>query len=661
METNSTNLENRIDLILKCPFLSSLSRQNITELANLASEENFPANYLLVTQNEILNSIYLIEKGSLEVTIDNIPQCVLREGEMIGLSAIQIGKITTLTETKVISWDISVFHEFLQKYPSINQTMQDIAKKIYKMSLIKQAFPFTNFPANRIVEYIEQIKEKPFAEGTVIFKEGEIGDCCYLVHKGVVGIFIENEDGTERRLATLGPLTLFGEVALLTAKPRNASAKMLSDGDLFVFDLKLLSELMEHQDSVAESITLMAIERSRPTQQRNITAYHRYTPDGEKIVILKNTEKKRYFKLSEIGWFIWLQLDGKQTIQDVILALSSVHAIFSPNIVTDTIFNLANADFIDLPAIHIMGESEPDNVTKLEKLKRSFFKIIFKSYIFHEIDKWLTVSYKTFIHFFFTKSAKVFMIFLFITGLMAFFAFGPAVIEFLPQTQHPFILILLLMLAHIALVIVHELAHAYTTKSFGYEIHSAGFIFYWIGLTAYVDTSDMWLGNREQRILVNLAGPYVDMLIAGVASICAWYLANWQVKEFFWLLALLLYASVLKNLNPFNGGDGYYALADLLNYSKLRAVALTWLAKIQYKNMFNLDYLKQNKLPLSYWLSCMIFLLFNILFISLGFYYLQIILPNTLLGIPMAYLSWFIPLVVIVIFIVRLARQLYRN
>ena len=60
-----------------------------------------------------------------------------------------------------------------------------------------------------------------FRANEVIFREGDVGDCAYLIEKGSVLIFL-NKDGAEYPLKVLGKGEVFGEMSLFS-RTRNAS------------------------------------------------------------------------------------------------------------------------------------------------------------------------------------------------------------------------------------------------------------------------------------------------------------------------------------------------------------------------------------------------------------------------------------------------------
>jgi CRP-like cAMP-binding protein len=72
--------------------------------------------------------------------------------------------------------------------------------------------------------------EKSYADGTILFKEGEMGDCMYYVTNGAVGIYSAYGTESERRLARLTPGMIFGEIGLLEKIPRTATAVAIEGG-----------------------------------------------------------------------------------------------------------------------------------------------------------------------------------------------------------------------------------------------------------------------------------------------------------------------------------------------------------------------------------------------------------------------------------------------
>jgi small-conductance mechanosensitive channel/CRP-like cAMP-binding protein len=96
----------------------------------------------------------------------------------------------------------------------------------------------------------------PFPEGVVVVRQGDAGDCLYVVASGRVQIFAATRDGgPERGLAILGPGDYFGEMSLLTGAARSATARTLEDTELLVLDREALRPLLVSDPAAAERLS----------------------------------------------------------------------------------------------------------------------------------------------------------------------------------------------------------------------------------------------------------------------------------------------------------------------------------------------------------------------------------------------------------------------
>src|SRR5918992_1850472 len=74
------------------------------------------------------------------------------------------------------------------------------------------------------------------SEGETLFRAGEPGESLYLVRSGEVELFIQDNVGQKITLDTARNGDFFGEIALLDAGPRTATAVALSDAELIELD-----------------------------------------------------------------------------------------------------------------------------------------------------------------------------------------------------------------------------------------------------------------------------------------------------------------------------------------------------------------------------------------------------------------------------------------
>ncbi len=72
------------------------------------------------------------------------------------------------------------------------------------------------------------LNRKVFYPSDVVFKEGDPGDCAYLIEKGEIRITKGTPEG-EIELGRLGPGAIFGEMAMIDKQPRMAKATALNE------------------------------------------------------------------------------------------------------------------------------------------------------------------------------------------------------------------------------------------------------------------------------------------------------------------------------------------------------------------------------------------------------------------------------------------------
>ena len=117
---------------------------------------------------------------------------------------------------------------------------------IEKVLLLKSLSIFSETPETILAELAPLMQEEEAEEGTLIFEEGEPGDCMYIIFNGE----IEIHKG-KTSLAILQAKEVFGELSLLDAETRSATATAKTDCFLFKIDQEPFYELIESRPEVA--------------------------------------------------------------------------------------------------------------------------------------------------------------------------------------------------------------------------------------------------------------------------------------------------------------------------------------------------------------------------------------------------------------------------
>jgi len=136
---------------------------------------------------------------------------------------------------------------------------------IEKVLLLKSLDIFRETPENILADVAVLLSEKEYEQGALIFKENEIGDCMYIIHKGTVNI---HKGATT--LALLKEKEVFGELSLLDAETRSASATAQADCFLYEIKQEPFYDLMEARPEVMKGIMKMLCKRLRAQNEMTI-------------------------------------------------------------------------------------------------------------------------------------------------------------------------------------------------------------------------------------------------------------------------------------------------------------------------------------------------------------------------------------------------------
>ena len=239
------------------------------------------------------------------------------------------------------------FEQLLDAHPNARAAFADSAEASLTANFLKQASPFAPLEPSRLRWLATRLERLTIPAGSTIIRQGEAGDGCYLLRAGRVEVWTKNGEDAERRLAALGPGTLFGEAALLTDAPRNATVRAVEPAKLLLLRrADLLDAIGADRHVGAQMIELVNL-RNCPRQVAGITAFQRVDPGGDTITVLKNPRQGTYYQLSLQGSFLWQRLDGRHTVRDLMLDYLGEFKAFAPQVVAEVVGGLMAAGFVE--------------------------------------------------------------------------------------------------------------------------------------------------------------------------------------------------------------------------------------------------------------------------------------------------------------------------
>ncbi len=165
------------------------------------------------------------------------------------------------TDCSVLEIDRVTFDAWVEKYPGIRSTIEDFYRQRVLARVLAITQVFEGVPAEARLALADHFHLRTVEKGDIIVREGEREDTFYLIRSGSVDVSTSGMEkgGDQIELGRMGEGDFFGEVALLTDKPRTATVIACEK-----------SELME-----LAKVDFNKITNKFPSIRRTVEAYQK--------------------------------------------------------------------------------------------------------------------------------------------------------------------------------------------------------------------------------------------------------------------------------------------------------------------------------------------------------------------------------------------------
>ncbi|MBI4975236.1 cyclic nucleotide-binding domain-containing protein [Candidatus Peregrinibacteria bacterium] len=129
---------------------------------------------------------------------------------------------------------------------------------------------FSNLDETMHREIIQHIVLMYYPANYVIFNEGDAGDALYIMKKGRVEVFHKpkEEGDLGKKVSEIGADGFFGEMALVSDIPRNASVRTLEDTEVFILNKEDFKQLLSTNTAMAEQISSAVVSRMKDNDKQ---------------------------------------------------------------------------------------------------------------------------------------------------------------------------------------------------------------------------------------------------------------------------------------------------------------------------------------------------------------------------------------------------------
>ena len=310
------------------------------------------------------------------------------------------------------------------------------------------------------------------------------------------------------------------------------------------------------------------------------------SPDGSRTFMLKNLERDRFVLLNAKENFLWEYFDGAHSLEEISRSFHLTFGAFDYTMIRQLLAKMYWAGLLMEPGALALQRSFAAKTNErsarlLVALAKGWRRISFTVpnadlicsalfrrggfLLFHPIAFWLAIGLTIF--------ASVAAIRLVTQAKQ--FADNLASIPWLSTAAIVGALLITSML--------HVLAHALACKSYRRRVREIGFfLLQGVLPTFYADVTDIFMSTRRARLIVDLAGPMVEVVLGSLAFCVAYGSAPGIGQALLFGIGVLLWESAFINIYPFNflEMDGYNIIADLLAMPTLRQQALALAPKL---------------------------------------------------------------------------------
>lgn len=124
-----------------------------------------------------------------------------------------------------------------------------------ELAYLKQSNLFSELGEEDLLAIAKKLKQKVYPSNTIIVREGGPGDAMFIIREGEVQVRRRvDPSGSERFITTLRQGHCFGEIGLLTGRPRSATVATLVTTEVFFLEKDDLQDLINENVSIAIAI-----------------------------------------------------------------------------------------------------------------------------------------------------------------------------------------------------------------------------------------------------------------------------------------------------------------------------------------------------------------------------------------------------------------------
>ena len=244
-------IESRVATLRSLPEMDGLPVEEAASMIEWGTFRAFAPNTVIPLARPVNSQCYLILEGSVDTTMldrdgRQVSLGVLGAGQVFGSSTLftarsLLAKVRTRERVFALQWPVSRLREQQSQIPHFMALLQASYTQRRIISTISRVPLFSQLAITERVMLAGSLTRHDFERNTIIFEQGSPGKALYLIEQGQIAV---EQNGII--VASLNEGDFFGEMALLSDAPHNATIRTLTPARCLQLPGAVFSDMVQH-------------------------------------------------------------------------------------------------------------------------------------------------------------------------------------------------------------------------------------------------------------------------------------------------------------------------------------------------------------------------------------------------------------------------------